>query len=102
MASTFSLQLLGRIFVIALLAVLAIWTLWRFLPALGWAAVLAIATWPLRQGFTRDLGSPTISAVALTLLVGIAIVGPLIVLVFEGAREAVLIVEWLRSVRESI
>ena len=101
MASTFSLQLLGRIFVIAILAVLAIWTLWRFLPALGWAAVLAIATWPLRQRFTRHLGSPTISAVALTLLVGIAIVGPLIVLVFEGAREAVLIVEWLRSVRET-
>jgi len=23
--------------------------LWRFLPALAWAAVLAIATWPLRE-----------------------------------------------------
>ena len=101
MASTISLQSLGRIFVIALLAALAIWTLWRFLPALGWAAVLAIATWPLRQRFTRHLASPTLSAVALTLLVGIAIVGPLIVLVFEGAREAVLILQWLRGVREA-
>src|SRR5258708_6159215 len=31
----------------AALALLAIWVLRHFLPALAWAAVLAIATWPL-------------------------------------------------------
>src|SRR5690349_16806174 len=30
------------------IALVGVWMLWRFLPALAWAAVLAIATWPLR------------------------------------------------------
>jgi len=101
MTSAFSLQSLGRILVIALLAGLAIWILWHFLPALGWAAVLAIATWPLRERLARDLASPTVTAISLTLIVGLVIIGPLIILVFEGAREAVLVLHWVRSVRES-
>ena len=101
MASTFSLQLLGRVLVVAILVLLAIWILWSFLPALGWAAVLAIATWPLRERLTRSSASPTATAISLTVIVGLVIVGPLVILVVEGAREAVLIVQWVREVRET-
>jgi predicted PurR-regulated permease PerM len=101
MAREFSLQLLGRVLVVAILALLAIWILWRFLPALGWAAVLAIATWPLRQRIVRHFTRPTEGAILLTLLVGAVIVGPLIAIIIEGAREAVLVVQWVREVRET-
>src|ERR1700736_131173 len=73
MARTLSLQLLGRVIVVAILALLAIWILWRFLPALGWAAVLAIATWPLRERLIRNSASPTVTAILLTLVVGLVI-----------------------------
>jgi predicted PurR-regulated permease PerM len=101
MAGTSSLQLLARILVIALLALLAIWILWRFLPALGWAVVLAIATWRIRERLTRRLASPTLAAISLTAIIGLLIVGPLVIIVLEGAREAVLILQWVHSVRET-
>jgi predicted PurR-regulated permease PerM len=101
MARTLSLQLLGRVFVVAILAMLAIWILWSFLPALGWAAVLAIATWPLRERLLRSSASPTATAVLLTLVVGLVIVGPLLIFAVQGARETVLIIQWMRDVRET-
>jgi predicted PurR-regulated permease PerM len=101
MAMTFSLQLLGRVIVVAILALLAIWILWSFLPALGWAAVLAIATWPLREWLVRNSARPTATAMLLTLVVGLVIVGPLVIFVIQGAREAVLIVQWVRELRET-
>jgi predicted PurR-regulated permease PerM len=101
MASTFSPQLLGRVIVVAILALLAIWILWSFLPALGWAAVIAVTTWPLREWLVRNCARPTASAGLLTLVVGLVIVGPLVFIVIQGAREAVLIVQWVRDVRET-
>ena len=47
-----SLQLFGRVVLVTVLVVLAVWLLRRFLPALAWAAVLAIATWPVREWLT--------------------------------------------------
>src|SRR5271166_5220081 len=101
MAPTFSLQLLGRLVVVATLALLALWTLWSFLPALGWAAVLAVATWPLRERLVHNSARPIASAILLALAVGLVIVGPLAVIVIQGAREAVLIVQWVREARET-
>jgi predicted PurR-regulated permease PerM len=40
-------QRLARVALAIALALLATWMLWAFLPALAWAGVLAIATWPL-------------------------------------------------------
>jgi predicted PurR-regulated permease PerM len=101
MPPTLSLQLLGRVLVVAILVLLGIWTLWSFLPALGWAVVLAIATWPLRERQVRNSARPTATAILLTLLVGLVIVGPLVIIVIQGAREAVLIVQWAREARET-
>jgi predicted PurR-regulated permease PerM len=101
MARPFSPQWLGRVLVVAVLVLLAIWILWDFLPALGWAAVLAIATWPLREWQIRNSATPTAAAISLTLIIGLLIVGPLLILVFEGAKEAVLILKWVRGLRET-
>ena len=58
-----------------------------FLPALAWAAVLAIATWPIYLAARYRLGR-TWGAAAVTLLIAIAVLAPLIIAVIEMAREA--------------
>ena len=87
-----SLQLVGRIILVAILVLLAIWILRRFLPALAWAGVLAIATWPVREWLTRKYMSELSSAILLTFAVGMLIVGPLVILAIQIAREAVILV----------
>ena len=44
-----SLQLFGRLVLVTLLILAAIWLLRHFLPALAWAGVVALATWPARE-----------------------------------------------------
>src|SRR5262249_47011432 len=96
-----SLQLFGRIILITVLVALAVWVLRRFLPELAWAAVLAIATWPLREWLTAKGVRTSTAAISLAALVGVLIVGPLVALAVQMAREAVVIVEGVRDLRES-
>ena len=96
-----SLQLFGRIALITVLVVLAIWLLRRFLPALAWAAVLAIASWPARQWLIDKGVRRSIAALLLTVLVGALIVGPLLVLAVQMAREAGVIVQGFRDLKEN-
>ena len=53
---------LGQLVLIAALSVLGVWVVWDFLPALGWAVVVAIAVWPLfgrlvASGVNRSAGA---------------------------------------------
>jgi len=79
----------------------AVWMLWRFLPALAWAVVLAIATWPLRQRLIRHDVGPWAAAALLTVGLTLALIVPLAVLGIQLAREAAGIVHWLRELRET-
>jgi predicted PurR-regulated permease PerM len=86
------------ILVIAIVAA-GVWMLWRFIPALAWAGVLAIATWPLRERLVRrGLGRTWIAAL-MTLVLAVLLVLPLIGLGFEAAREGIVIVQWVRELR---
>jgi predicted PurR-regulated permease PerM len=77
----------------------SVWMLWRFLPALAWAAVLAIATWPLRAGLAgRGFGRTGVASL-LTLIIAIVLVVPLIELGFEAARDGGAFVAWVRDIR---
>jgi predicted PurR-regulated permease PerM len=77
----------------------SVWMLWRFMPALAWAAVLAIATWPLRAALAgRGLGKTAVAAV-LTLVIAIVLVLPLIGFGVEVARDGGAFVAWVRDVR---
>jgi predicted PurR-regulated permease PerM len=96
-----SLQLIGRIVLVTVLVGLAIGLLWRFLPALTWAAVLAIATWPIREWLVGKGMRGSSAAISLSVLVGVLIVGPLVVLAVQMAREAVVVVHGVRELRES-
>jgi predicted PurR-regulated permease PerM len=68
------------------LVVVAVWMLATFLPALVWAVVLAIATWPLFV-VARGRTHRTWGAAAVTVLIAVAVLGPLTVAVIEAGRE---------------
>ena len=99
MGSDWNLQRIARVVLIIGAVVVGVWMLRRFLPALAWAGVLAVATWPLRERLARGLGRSALASL-LTLAVALVLVVPLIVLGVELARESVVIVQLVREMRE--
>jgi predicted PurR-regulated permease PerM len=83
------------------IALVGVWMLWRFLPALAWASVLAIATWPLRVALVRHGLGATASAALLTLVIAIVLVLPLIGLGIEAAHEGGVIIQAVRDIRQN-
>jgi predicted PurR-regulated permease PerM len=94
-------QQIVRTALVVALALVGVWVLWRFLPALAWAAVLAIATWPLRQRLARHGMGATAIAALLTLVLAIVLVLPLIGLGVEAAHESGVIIQAVRDIRQN-
>src|SRR6201994_892441 len=86
-------------FVLALLLVgLGLWALHRYLPALIWASILAIAVWPLYQRALRRWppGKHNILLPALfTVVLGLMFTVPLVVVGVQAGKE-------IRGVYETI
>ena len=82
------------------LALLGVWIVWDFLPALAWAAVLAIATWPLFDRFAAANMPRSLAAAAFTLLLALIFIVPLVVVAVDVAREAVAAVQGARTIQE--
>ncbi|HLK81887.1 MAG TPA: AI-2E family transporter [Xanthobacteraceae bacterium] len=81
------------------LLAIAIWMLSTFLPALAWATILTIATWPLFVAVRRHSG-PTQAAALITALVAVAVLAPLAVAVVEGAQEISGFIQWYIEARK--
>jgi len=91
-------QRIARVVLIIALVLLGLWILHRFLPALAWAGVLAIALWPLYRLVARVLpgGKEGILApVLVTLLIGLIFTAPFVYVVIEGAREIRIVIRFL-------
>jgi predicted PurR-regulated permease PerM len=101
MENSSRMRTIARVVLVAAPALLALWMLWRFLPALAWAAVLAISTWPVRQWAIRRGLTATAAAAALTGLIGVAIAVPLVIFAVAGAKEAAILFRWVREVMET-
>jgi predicted PurR-regulated permease PerM len=100
MQQSSSLQSFGRIILTTILVAAAVWILRPFLPALAWAAVLALPTWPIREWLVRKGTTPSATALLLTLFVGVLVVAPLIILAIQMARETSVVVQTVRELRE--
>ncbi|HMK78430.1 MAG TPA: AI-2E family transporter [Xanthobacteraceae bacterium] len=94
-------QRIGRIAFVTVSVALTVFMLWRFLPALAWAAVLAIATWPLRQRLVALGVRPWLIAMLLTALLALALMVPLALIGIQIAREVIVVAQSLRGWRES-
>jgi predicted PurR-regulated permease PerM len=82
----------------AVLLALGLWTLRDFLPALVWAAILAVALWPLYRRLrmeSRGNLMPALFSVAVALL----FVLPLALLLMQVARDGHTVYDWLQHAR---
>ena len=77
----------------------AIFMLTRFLPALAWAVVLAIATWPLFVFVRHRLGRNT-AAAAITVLIALVILIPLGIAAIQAVHEARGLIVWVIEARK--
>ena len=101
MSQEWDLQRIARTALIIAVAAAAVWILWRFLPALAWACVLAIATWPLRHALAHRGMGRTGAAFVLTLVLAIVLVLPIIGIGIEGARDGHALMQWINDVRHN-
>ncbi len=85
-------QRIARAILAVALAGLGIWTLHRFLPALVWACILAVAVWPYYARLARHYPSKGHNLVLPTLFTGgiaLLILIPMAIAGVEAGREAV-------------
>jgi predicted PurR-regulated permease PerM len=101
MSTSWDTQRTARMALVIAVVFVSVWMLWRFLPALAWAGVLAIATWPLRDSLTRWGMGRTAVAALLTFVLAVVLVLPLIALGIEAAREGGKMVQWLNDIRQN-
>ena len=101
MSTSWDTQRTARMALVIAVVFVSVWMLWRFLPALAWASVLSIATWPLRDRLARRGMEKTAIATLLTFVVAIVLVLPLIGLGIEATREGGKMVEWLNDIRQN-
>lgn len=93
-------QRFGRMTLAIGLTLVATWMLWSFLPAIAWAGVLAIATWPLYSIGQRHLGQSW-TAAGLVIAIALILVLPMLIIGMEMAREAGAVVQWAQSIAGS-
>lgn len=94
-------QRIARTALVIAVVLVSVWMLWRFLPALAWACVLAIATWPLRQALARQGMGKSAIAGLLTFVLAVVLVLPLIGLGIEAAQESGALMHWIADVRQN-
>jgi len=99
-----TVQPFARTALVLVLVGLGAWTLRTFLPALIWAAILAIAIWPLYERIEAHgprRAAPVLAPLVLTVAVGLVFVAPLLIAVLEAAREARELLQWVRETEAS-
>lgn len=101
---TSSSQRIARVIVATALGLLGLWILRRFLPALAWATILAIALWPMYWRLMRAFPGRErriMAPLGITLLVGLIIIVPLVYAAVEVARESGALVAYIGEVRHN-
>lgn len=84
----------------AVLVILALWVVRDFIPAVVWAAVIAIALWPLLLRLELAHGSrtrATIVALLLTAAVALFVVLPFVLVITQAANETHAFVDWFKQ-----
>jgi predicted PurR-regulated permease PerM len=71
-----------------LLIALCLYLGWPFFPAITWALALAVIAWPLHERIARHVRWPGVAAGLTSVLVFLLVLGPLVFVTYELAREA--------------
>jgi predicted PurR-regulated permease PerM len=93
---------IARALLAAVLLGFGLWTIWGFVPAIVWAAIFAIALWPLYMRAQRrwpPRGHNVLLPAGFTLAVALLFFLPLFFVGLEAAREVHGIRDWLETAR---
>ncbi|MFE1598062.1 AI-2E family transporter [Methylobacterium sp. ID0610] len=93
----------ARVALVLGLAALGLWTVRGFLPALVWAAILAIALWPLYARLARRVpprGHDVLWPALFTLAVALVVLVPLVLVAVQAAREARDVLQFWHRIEE--
>jgi predicted PurR-regulated permease PerM len=102
--SNFQARMVARTGLTIALVVLALWMAADFLPALGWAAIIAITAWPLYVRCMPYLGetrSPILAPLIFTTLIAAILFVPLALAAHQIARQGDATFAWIAQSRES-
>jgi predicted PurR-regulated permease PerM len=97
-------QRVSRVVLATALGLLGLWILHRFLPALAWATIIAIALWPLYRRAERAFpprGHRILLPLCTTLLIGLVLIVPLAYAALEVAQESGNLVRYIGEVRHT-
>jgi len=95
---------IARTFLTFVLLGLALWIAGDFLPALGWAAILAIGLWPLYRRCAPFMGerqSPIVAPLMFTLVAGLIMFLPVALATHQLALQGNEFFSWVGKARES-
>src|SRR6266852_7569947 len=95
-------QLVARSALATAVVAVGLWILFDFLPALAWAAVLAIALWPLYHRLLRLLpqrSDRVLGPLLVTTGIAVVIIGPLVLLGIAIGRESHVVIGLVTEAR---
>ncbi len=91
-----------QLWLTAVVIALACWMALEFVTPLAWAAVIAIAEWPLyRRALNRFPGRPGMVAFAFMLVTALFVIGPLSLAAVTLAQESQAAIEWLQQAQKT-
>jgi len=96
-------RMIARTSLTIALVSLALWVGGDFLPAFGWAAILAITMWPLYSRCAFFLGrsrSPILAPLIFTLLAGLILFLPLALAAHQVTQQGGAVFSWIAKARE--
>ena len=99
-----SRQAIARFVLGAALVLLALWTFANYLPALGWAGVIAIASWPFYKRMRARAGAGALAhamPALFAIVIGLVFLAPVIGAGWFLSREAQAAVHWLDAARRN-
>jgi predicted PurR-regulated permease PerM len=80
----------------------AIWLMHGFIPALLWAAVIAIATWPLRVKVAQKTGLNNIGvATIMTIAIAILLFFPIVYALIHAVSDLGALTNWIRDAQKT-
>lgn len=97
-------RLIARTVFTILLVLLALFVSRSFLPALAWAAIIAITAWPVYARFAGVISrnhAAVLAPLLFTLLTGLLVFLPIALAAQQAAEEGDRLLQWLTGLRET-
>lgn len=96
-------RLSARVALAITLMAIALWMAADFLPALVWAAILAVALWPLYISFSARVSTEqqSLTAFIFTVILALILFTPMALAIYQIAQQSDVMVAWITQARDN-